>query len=209
MSTLVPAETLWRVQGGALLALAPGAARLHVRAGDVTRCGHRTSADWQAFGGTGERVPTLPLCPRCLAGLPLELRRRLVPTPAELAHVYELEARLAAEELRRRLADLRTRALVDGAAYERTRLVEAGRPDVEVAARRDLAALARRDPAGAGRGWVATARALTLLELLGELDPTRPDVAGRRVWLVDEPALGSPVDVGGTYDPRLWQGRRR
>lgn len=205
-----PAETLARVQRGTRLGLAPAGSSLHVLAGDVTRCGHRTSADWQAYGGTGARVPTLRLCARCAAGLPRELLRRLEPTRGELRRVYERDARYAAEDLRRHLEELRTRALVDGAAYEPTRLVEAVLPSPEVGRRSlDAARTTKAERNARVTGHVAAGRPLTLLELLNELDPTRPDLPGHRVWLVDEPELGTPVDVGGTYDARLWMGRRR
>lgn len=211
MSTLPPpAETLARVQAGTRLGLGPAGSVLHVLAGNVTRCGARTAAGWVAYG-KGERTdaPCVRLCRRCLAGLPATTRKLLTPTPDELRRVHEREARHLAEDLRVRLAAIRDEALLDGSAYEGTRIVIAELPPYPVA-RRDAPTITRaaRD-AQPVRGHVATERRLSLLDLLNRLDPTRPDLAGHRVWLVDEPELGAPVDVGGTYDPRLWQGRKR
>lgn len=211
-----PAATLVRVLGATVrLGLAPSTSSsspaLHVLAGSVARCGHRTSAEWQAYAG--EEAPAMRLCRRCLAGLPAEVRAKLEPTSAELARVYERQARAKVDELVELLAAIRTEALVDGAAYERTALVEAKlaphlttpRPrwNVDVPTRRE------RD-ARVG-GYLAAEREVTLLDLLNLVDPTAPHVPHQRRWLgLTAPAAGEPVHVpGGTYDPALWMGRKR
>jgi hypothetical protein len=212
-----PAATLARVDPAIRLGLAPAArerhhqagAPLHVLVGDtVTRCGARTSAAWQAYPGPA--APALRLCRRCLAGLPLSLRTELAATRAELRAVHEHEARDAAVRLSRLLADLREAALVDGSAYERTTVVEAAlAPRPQTHDRFGARTMTRRAQGEHTGGHVATERGLSLLELLNELDPNRPDVVGRRLFLHDPPALGTPVDAGATYDPRLWMGRSR
>lgn len=202
-----PAATLARVAPAVRFAVKPGgAATAHVLAATVTRCGHKTAAGWQAL--TAAEAPPVRLCARCTAGLPARVRTELVPTPAELATVVEREARQLAEDLRRRLAELRTEALVDGSAYERTRLVHAARaPRLTVP--RGAKPLTRAERDAHVSGYVATARELTLLELLNHLDPSRPTAPGWRSWFVDEPELGTPVATGGEYDARLWMGRKR
>lgn len=204
-----PAETLARVQPGTRYTLAPAGAVLHVLVGAATRCGRRTAASWTAYGTDAQRdVPTMRLCPRCAAGLPAATRKALVPTAAELRKVHEREARYATAELVARLAAIRAAALLDGSAYEGTRVIVA-----ELAPRLTTPRGAK-PPTKAERGahvsgHVATARPVTLLDLLNRLDPTRPDLPGHRFWVTNEPAVGSPVDVGSTYDPRLWMGRKR
>lgn len=204
-----PAETLARVSPGASFAAGPAGNLLHVIAGDVTRCGAKLAASWTDYRRrTTGGVPARRLCRRCLAGLPAATRRRLVPTATELRKVNELEAREATAALVAALARLRTEALVDGSAYERTVLVEAALAPRQ-AAPRGAAPLTRAERATHVAGPIATGRELTLLELLNELDPSRPTVPGYRVYLLDPPALGTPVHDGGTYDARAYDWRRK
>ena len=207
-----PAATVARVLPQAQFAAAPSSSTVHLlEAGGATRCGHKTAAGWDLFAGKPPEPATVPdvwLCARCTAGLPTATRQDLTPTPAELAAVYGREVRHAAAELVELLARVRTDALVDGAAHERTRLVYAKRADPLVTPR-GARPLTRVERGLHVTGWVAAERPLSLLELINHVDPSRPDVEGYRDWLVDEPPVGTPIDVGGTYDARAYDWRRR
>lgn len=196
-----PAATLARVAGTVRLAAAADRAPLHVLAAEVTRCGHRPATSWTVYG-PGARVPARRLCRTCSVGLPPDTRAKLIPTPAELGAVHELTAREAAQALTDTLDRLRTAALVDGSAYEPTVLVEARLAQAAPAGMR------RVDRAQLVTGYVATGRELSLLELLNTLDPIRPDVPHQRMYVLDPPAPGDPVDVS-SYDARAYDWRRR
>lgn len=206
-----PAATLARVAPAAQFTAAPAATVLHVLTGTVTRCGHRTAAGWTRYAGTPPEAATVPpvrLCPRCAKGLPLELRRKLEPTTAELAALVHAQALTAAELLRRQLADLRTAALVDGSAYERVTLPVAERVARPVLHRNaPTPTRAERDLRVSGH--VVTHRELTLLELLNHLDPSRPTAPGWRSWFADAPPAGTPVAVSGDYDARAYDWTRK
>lgn len=209
-----PAATVARVLPAARFTSAASSTTVHLLiAGEVTRCGHRTAAGWQLYAGPPPEpadVPPARLCPRCLAGLPATTRQALDPTPAELRAVHEQRARAAATDLVNVLAELRQEALVDGSAWERTHLVHARQvPALAQPRGRGTTPLTRAERATHIGGYIAHEWPMTLLELLNHVDPSSPDTPGWRVWFLDAPEPGTAVDVGGTYDGRAYDWRRK
>lgn len=111
------------------------------------------------------------------------------PTPAELAAVHAQQARLAAQRCVDDLEEIRRRMLADGTGGELTVLVKAGPARNPLAPRPKT----RTERYAQSSGHVAVEETMSLARLLNRLTPGgfAPD---HRLYLIDPPAPGTPVD---------------